>query len=155
MFFSICFFWFSFTTNLFLTVDRGTRCCCSPSSSHFVVLCIQRSFSAYVGCNNWSFELLLPSYEAVWPSSSEFWDQWAIFLFFRLFCINPRDGCAGSAVSEIFRPNYLVAIPTPHLKSPFFPILLLSLNFSRSLDHVYMPKITECCCFNQPNRFLC
>ncbi len=35
-------------------------CCCSPSASEFDVLCIQRWYSAYLGCNEWLFELLLP-----------------------------------------------------------------------------------------------
>ncbi len=37
-------------------------CCCSPSASGFDVLCIQRWYSAYLGCNKWLFELLLPFY---------------------------------------------------------------------------------------------
>ncbi len=35
-------------------------CCCSPSASGFDVLCVQRWYSAYLGCNEWLFELLLP-----------------------------------------------------------------------------------------------
>ncbi len=35
-------------------------CCCSPSASGFNVLCVQRWYSAYLGCNEWLFELLLP-----------------------------------------------------------------------------------------------
>ncbi len=37
-------------------------CCCSPSASGFDVLCVQRWYSAYLGCNEWLFELLLPLY---------------------------------------------------------------------------------------------
>ncbi len=37
-------------------------CCCSPSASGFDVLCVQRWYSAYLGCNKWLFELLLPFY---------------------------------------------------------------------------------------------
>ncbi len=37
-------------------------CCCSPSASGFDVLCVQRWYSAYLGCNEWLFELLLPFY---------------------------------------------------------------------------------------------
>ncbi len=37
-------------------------CCCRPSASGFDVLCVQRWYSAYLGCNEWLFELLLPFY---------------------------------------------------------------------------------------------
>ncbi len=37
-------------------------CCCSPSASGFDVLCVQRWYSAHLGCNEWLFELLLPFY---------------------------------------------------------------------------------------------
>ncbi len=37
-------------------------CCCSLSASRFYVLCIQWWYSAYFGCNEWLFELLLPFY---------------------------------------------------------------------------------------------
>ncbi len=37
-------------------------CCCSSSASGFDVLCVQRWYSAYLGCNEWLFELLLPFY---------------------------------------------------------------------------------------------
>ncbi len=37
-------------------------CCWSPSASGFDVLCVQRWYSAYLGCNEWLFELLLPFY---------------------------------------------------------------------------------------------
>ncbi len=37
-------------------------CCWSPSASGFDVLCIRRWYSAYLGCNEWLFELLLPFY---------------------------------------------------------------------------------------------
>ncbi len=31
-------------------------CCCSPSASGFDVLCVQRWYSAYLGCNEWLFQ---------------------------------------------------------------------------------------------------
>ncbi len=37
-------------------------CCCRPSASGFDVLCVQRWYSAFLGCNEWLFELLLPFY---------------------------------------------------------------------------------------------
>ncbi len=37
-------------------------CCCIPSASGFDVLCVQRWYSAYLGCNEWLFELLLSFY---------------------------------------------------------------------------------------------
>ncbi len=36
-------------------------CCCSPSASEFDVLCVQRWCSAYLGCNEWLFDLLFNS----------------------------------------------------------------------------------------------
>ena len=37
-------------------------CCCSPSASRFDV-CVQRCSSAYLGCNEWLFDLQLPFYQ--------------------------------------------------------------------------------------------
>ncbi len=37
-------------------------CCWSPSASGLDVLCVQRWYSAYLGCNEWLFELLLSFY---------------------------------------------------------------------------------------------
>ncbi len=37
-------------------------CCWSPSASGFDVLCVQRWYSADLGCNEWLFELLLSFY---------------------------------------------------------------------------------------------
>ncbi len=37
-------------------------CCWSSSASGFDVLCVQRWYSADLGCNEWSFELLLSFY---------------------------------------------------------------------------------------------
>ncbi len=48
--------------------DTGVVFCyCSPSASGFDVLCIQRWYSAYLGCNEWLFELL-PI--LLWPLTS-------------------------------------------------------------------------------------
>uniref|UniRef100_A0A3B4ZJ67 L1 transposable element RRM domain-containing protein n=1 Tax=Stegastes partitus TaxID=144197 RepID=A0A3B4ZJ67_9TELE len=83
-------------------------CCCSPSASRFNMLCVQRCYSAYLGCNKWLFELLLPFYQLkpVCPFSSDLWHQQGIcahryfvsldffFLIFGPFSVNPRDGCA-------------------------------------------------------------
>ncbi len=57
-------------------------CCWSPSASGFDVLCVQRWYSAYLGCNEWLFELLLPFYHLypVCPFSSELWHQQGIFI---------------------------------------------------------------------------
>ncbi len=37
-------------------------CCWSPSASGFDVFCVQRWYSAYLGCNEWLFELLSLSF---------------------------------------------------------------------------------------------
>ncbi len=57
-------------------------CCWSPSASGFDVLCVQRWYSAYLGCNEWLFELLLPFYYlySVCPFSSDLWHQQGIFI---------------------------------------------------------------------------
>ncbi len=52
------------------------------SASGFDVLCIQRWHFAYLGYNEWLFELLLPIYHLT-----------GYFLFFGPFSVNPRDGC--------------------------------------------------------------
>ncbi|XP_073791229.1 lysosomal membrane ascorbate-dependent ferrireductase CYB561A3-like isoform X2 [Danio rerio] len=48
-------------------------CCCCPSASRLDLLCLQGCSSAYLGCNEWLFELLLTFYqlESVWPFSSD------------------------------------------------------------------------------------
>ncbi len=43
-------------------------CCWSPSASGFDVLCIQRWYSVYLGCNEWLFELLLPFYKEIYKN---------------------------------------------------------------------------------------
>ncbi len=48
--------------SLLICLTRVGNCCCSPSASEFDVLCVQRWYSAYLGCNEWLFELLLPFY---------------------------------------------------------------------------------------------
>ncbi len=58
-------------------------CCWSTSDSGFDVLCVQRWYSAYLGCNEWLFELLLPFYHLypVYPFSSDPWNQQGIFVY--------------------------------------------------------------------------
>ncbi len=53
-------------------------CCCSPSASGFDVLCIQRWYSTYLGCNEWLFELLLLS--SLTSLSILLWHQKCIFV---------------------------------------------------------------------------
>ncbi len=80
-------------------------CCWSPSASGFDVLCVQRWYSADLGCNEWLFELLLSfiSNQSVHsPLTSDINKAFSstqlmlagYFLFFRPFSVNPRDGCA-------------------------------------------------------------
>ncbi len=138
---------------LFLADRSGTGvvfCCWSPSASGFNVLCVQRWCSAYPGCNVWLFELLLLFYHLypVCPFSSDLWHQQGIFIhttvvhwifyFFGPFSVNPRFVCeypSRSSVLEILRAAHLAPTTIPRsksLKSPFFPILMLGLNFSKS-----------------------
>ncbi len=60
------FWWVCVNCFLFLGDRSGTRCglllLYSPSASGFDVLCVQRWYSAYLGCNEWLFELLLTFY---------------------------------------------------------------------------------------------
>ncbi len=68
---------------LFLTDKSGIwcgLCCCSSSAPGFDVLCVQRWYSAYLGCNKGLFELLLPFYHLwpVCPFSSDLWHQQGI-----------------------------------------------------------------------------
>ncbi len=55
-------------------------CCWSPSASGFDVLCVQRWYSAYLGCNEWLFELLLPFYTSITSLSILLWHQQGIFV---------------------------------------------------------------------------
>ncbi len=98
---------------LFLADRSGTRCgllLCSPSASGFEVLCVQRWYSAYLGCNEWLFEFLLPFYHLSHhsPLTSEinkaflstqlpltlYFSSLFLISFFGPFSVNPRDGCA-------------------------------------------------------------
>ncbi len=125
-------------------------CCWSPSASGFDVLCVQRWYSAYLGCNEWLFELLLSFYHLypVFPFSSDLWHpqgiyvhttagHW-IFSLFRPFSVNPRDGCARKSIDQHFlrysdQPVWhQQPFHVQSLKSPFFPVLMLGLNFSKS-----------------------
>ncbi len=54
-------------------------CCCSPSASGFDVLCVQRWYFAYLDCNEWLFELLLPFIISNCTFSSDLWHQQGIF----------------------------------------------------------------------------
>ncbi len=58
-------------------------CCCSPSASGFDMWYVQRWYSAYLGCNEWLFELLLPFYhfQPVCPFSSDLWHQQGILVY--------------------------------------------------------------------------
>ncbi len=47
---------------IFLSAPGVVFCCWSPSASGFDVLCVQRWYSADLGCNEWLFELLLSFY---------------------------------------------------------------------------------------------
>ncbi len=61
------------------------------------------------------------------------------FLFFGPFSVNTRDGCVWKSqqISSFWNtrtsPSALTTIPrSESLKSPFFPVLMLGLNFSKS-----------------------
>ncbi len=79
-------------------------CCWSPSASGFDVLCVQRWYSADLGCNEWLFKLLLLSIISnqsailLWPltSTRHFHPHNCRSLdisLFQTFSVNPRDGC--------------------------------------------------------------
>ncbi len=70
---------------LFLADRSGTRCgllLLEPICFRVQVLCVQRWYSADLGCNEWLFELLLPFYHLspVCPFSSDLWHQQGIFI---------------------------------------------------------------------------
>ncbi len=78
-------------------------CCWSPSASGFDVLCVQRWYSADLGCNEWLFDCCLSiiSNQSVhYPLTSDINKACSstqlpltgYFLFFRPFSVNPRDG---------------------------------------------------------------
>ncbi len=74
-------------------------CCWSPSASGFDVLCVQRWYSAYLGCyyclsiiSNQSAHSPLTSYINKTFLSTQL-PLTGYFLFFEPFSVNPRDGC--------------------------------------------------------------
>ena len=56
-------------------------CSFSPFASRFDVLCNQGFSYAYLGCNEWLFDLMLPldQLQPVWPFSSDLCHQQGIF----------------------------------------------------------------------------
>ncbi len=68
-------------------------CCWSTSASGFDVLCVQRWYSAYLGCNEWLFELNTRTFDINKAFSSTQLPLTGYFLFFGPFSVNPRDGC--------------------------------------------------------------
>ncbi len=64
----------------------------ASSASGFDVLCIQRWYSAYLGCNEWIFELNTRTFDIKAFSSTQL-PLTGYFLLFRPFSVNPRDGC--------------------------------------------------------------
>jgi len=138
-------------------------CCCSSSASRFDVLCVQRCSSADLGCNEWLFEWLLPSYqlEAVWPFSCDLWRQqdifsqrtaahWIFSLFQTSLCEPWRWLWEKSPVDQQFlkysdqpvwhqQPCH-VQSHFNHLSSPNWCSVWTSAG---RLDHVYMLKCTE------------
>ncbi len=79
-------------------------CCCSSSASGFDVLCVQRRYSAYLGYNEWLFELrclsIISNQSDHSPLTSDINKAFSstqlpltgYFLFFGPFSVNPRDG---------------------------------------------------------------
>ena len=114
----------------------GTRC--AANLLQFDVLCAQRCYSAFLGWNECLFELLLPSYhlEPVGPFPSDLSHQQGIFTgyvpYFGPFSVN-KNGC-GWKSQQISRFWHTQTSPSgtnnQSLKSPFFRILMLGLNFS-------------------------
>lgn len=96
-------------------------CCYSPFLSRLDSLCIWRYSSAYLGCNECLFELLLSYYQLilVWSFSSDIWYQWDIFALrntaywvfslFRRFSVNHMQENR-SPLSEIVRLAHLAPI---------------------------------------------
>lgn len=109
-------------------------CCCSPSASKFDVLRIHRCSSGYLGCNDW-----LPSYQlkAARPFFSDLRHQqdiftqratahWIFYLSWTILC-KPQRWCRKITVDQ----QFVKLVRPTHPTSPFFPILMLILNFSR------------------------
>ncbi len=140
---------------LFLADMSGTHvvfCCCSPSASGFGVLCVVRrdgilytlvvtsvylSYCCLSIISNQAAHSHLTSDINKAFSSTQL-PLTGYFLFFGPFSVNPRvvgENPSRSAVFKIPRPAHLTPTTIPHsksLKSPFFPILMLGLNFSKS-----------------------
>jgi len=124
-------------------------CCCSPSSSGFDVLCVQRWCSAFFGWNECLFALLLPSYhlEPVCPFSSDLSHQQGIFVhttdahwIFSVFrtilckrwlCVKIPEDQRFLTYSDQPAWHQQPCHVQCHLNPFFFPNLILGLNFSK------------------------
>ena len=118
-------------------------CCCNPYPSRFKVfefVSIQRCSSAYLRCKEWVFELLLPfcQFQPFYPFSLPINKAFqprkltlsGQFLPFGSFSVNPREDCSfWNSETSPSGTNIHAPRSTP-LKSPFYPILMLGLNFS-------------------------
>lgn len=146
-------------------------CCCSPSLQRFDVLCIQRSYSAFLGCKKWLFYLLLLFYYMkpfflFWPFNinKAFLSIQLLlpecFLFFGPLCVNPRDDCVSE--SQLF-PKYSdqpAWHPQPrdiesHLNRFSYPFCCSVCRSAICLDHVFMPNCIKLQPFDELISYLC
>ncbi len=126
-------------------------CCCSSSASGFDVLsfqrCILHNLVVTSGYLSYCCLSIVSNQSVHSPLTSDFNKAFSstqlsltgYFLFFRPFSVNlemvVRENPSRSAVYEILRPARLVLTTIPRsksLKSPFFPVLMLGLNFSKT-----------------------
>lgn len=158
LFFPVYFWWASgnCSHNFLFLIDRSGTCSCNQSHSKYKGLCFQRCTSSYLGCNEWVFELLLPSCHFISSQNSLAVLVWPLALI-RLFFFFCQESCCSlgifsfsdqplytvemvlqensstSAVSEIFTTlSHQQPCHIHSLESASFPILMLSLSFSRS-----------------------
>lgn len=93
------FFPYSCTCLCTVANKSGTECGLLPLYPICFKVWLHTWFSAYTGCNEGLFELLLPSYKvkAYCPFSPYLWHQQLDFLFFWSFSANPKVGCVGKS----------------------------------------------------------
>lgn len=133
LFFPVYFWWASgnCSHNFLFLIDRSGTCSCSQSHWKYKGLCFQRCTSSYLGCNEWVFELLLPSCHFISSQNSLAVLVWPLalirlfflprellltrhFLFFRPAFVHCRDGSARKFqhISSFWNLHHLVTPTT-------------------------------------------
>ncbi len=118
---------------------QGSKCCAFRDCFQHTLL-VTRGYLSYCCLSIFSIQSVhSPLISDINKAFSTKLPLTGYFLFFGPFSVNPRDGCVWKSqkISSFWNTQTGPSAPTiiprsESLKSPFFPILMLGLNFSKS-----------------------